>query len=374
MKEFNFSGVVGWDVMPSDMRKFLLEAAGDDIKILFSSRGGFVGDGLEMFNMLRNYPGHVTAVLSGYAMSMASYIPLAADRIIAEDNAVFMIHNVHGGVYGDHNYILKYGNETAALSKLLAGAYVRHTGMDLEELQQMMDQETYFYGQEIVEAGFAHELAETENEDDKDNCIALARTAHRDCRKMLAENMQAAADDIIRAAALAEKYQPTNKRAAKPTTTSTTEQKTMDLQTLKKEHPDLVVALSEEVMAGINKESLQAANPDLVIAIAADGAENERARMQDVRDQLIPGHESLIAAMEADGTSTGADAAKAIIVAEKEARAKAGVTLEHQTNQVVNTTSPDNTEGKKEMTRADFDRLPIAEQRAFSQNGGIVKD
>ena len=345
------------------------------MEIIFSSPGGYVGEGLEMANQIRNYSGKVTAVLAGYACSMASYIPLFADEIVAEDNAVYMIHNVIGGVFGFPDEILKYGKYTQSLSKMLGSKYTKHTGRDGDEIQQWLNDETFFYGAEIVENGFAHRMTDSDGgETNRADCIALAETAYRDCKSKLAENVKAMTDDLTRAAAMYGLNKPTNQRAVKPTTISTTEQKTMDLQTLKKEHPDLVVALSGEVMAGITQESLQTANPDLVIAIAAAGAENERARMQDVRDQLIPGHEPLIAAMEADGTSTGADAAKAIIVAEKEARAKAGANLENQSNPVVNTTSPDNSEGKKEITRAGFDALPIAEQRAFAQNGGIVKD
>jgi len=373
MKQFNFSGVVGWDVTAGDLRRFLADADGDDVELLISSPGGFIGHALEMFNLVRNYAGKVTAVLSGYAMSAASYIPLAADTIMVEDNAVFMVHNVHGGVFGDHNYILKYGNETAALSRLLAGAYVRHTGKSLEEIQKLMDEETYYYGSEIVEEGFAHELLETDADDDQENFVTAARTAFKECGRTMAKDSQAAADDLSRAMAMFSQSSKFNSTQRAVTPATSTKEQDMDLKTLKKEHPDLVAALSEEFVTGLTQEALQESNPDLVASIMVFGAASEVERIKDVRAQLIPGHEKLIEELEMDGTSSGADAAKAIIVAEKALRAGAAAGVANESNDPVPTANPDDG-GKKEMKRSEFDALSIDEQRAFSQDGGTVKD
>lgn len=152
MKTIAISGVIGWDIMPQQVRDFLAEANGEPITATFASPGGFIAPGLEMFNMFRNYPGKTTAILTGYAMSMSSYIPLAFDEKLAEDNAVFMIHNAGGGVYGDHNDILKYGGYLKGLSGVIAKQYVKTTGKSIEEITAMMDDETYLFGKEMVEA------------------------------------------------------------------------------------------------------------------------------------------------------------------------------------------------------------------------------
>lgn len=49
----------------------------------------------------------------------------------------------------------------------------------------------------------------------------------------------------------------------------------------------------------------------------AEGAEAERERIKSVEAQALPGHEALIAAMKYDGKTTGAEAAVAILAAEK---------------------------------------------------------
>lgn len=60
-----------------------------------------------------------------------------------------------------------------------------------------------------------------------------------------------------------------------------------------------------------------AENPDAAAVLRAEGATAETKRAADVRAALLPGHEALIERLAADGKTTGADAAKAIIAAEQ---------------------------------------------------------
>lgn len=64
-----------------------------------------------------------------------------------------------------------------------------------------------------------------------------------------------------------------------------------------------------------------AENPEAAALLRAEGATAETQRAADVRAQTIPGHEALIERLAADGKTTGADAAKAVVAAERQARA-----------------------------------------------------
>ena len=66
-----------------------------------------------------------------------------------------------------------------------------------------------------------------------------------------------------------------------------------------------------------------AENPEAAALIRAEGAQAEMARVKSVREQAMPGHEALIEKLAADGSSTGADAAMAIVSAERKVRADA---------------------------------------------------
>jgi signal peptide peptidase SppA len=61
--------------------------------------------------------------------------------------------------------------------------------------------------------------------------------------------------------------------------------------------------------------------PDIAEGFRKEGADAERQRIQGIEAQLVPGHEAIIGAMKADGKSTAADAALAIVAAEKKTRA-----------------------------------------------------
>jgi len=77
----------------------------------------------------------------------------------------------------------------------------------------------------------------------------------------------------------------------------------------------------------ITREQLAADAPDLLASILAEGASQERARIQAVEAQAIPGHEALIAALKFDGNTTGGEAAMAVLAAEKQSRASAAAAL-----------------------------------------------
>ena len=197
-------GFIGWDVTPQDISEALAAAKGADVVFEIATGGGFIAPGLDIFNQIRNYQGHTTSKLTGYAMSMGSYIPLASDRVIAEDNAVYMIHNARGGVFGDHLDILKHGAYLKGLSGIIAKQYSKTTGSPVEEMQGLMDEETYFFGNEMVDAGFVDEIIESsdDNDDDQDSAVARARAAFEDVMVRMNADPAAVKADMAQAAAM----------------------------------------------------------------------------------------------------------------------------------------------------------------------------
>lgn len=135
----------------------------------------------------------------------------------------------------------------------------------------------------------------------------------------------------------------------------------MNLEQLKIEHPDLVQAIVDEAQSGM---------AEAIDAAVITGAEGERARIADVRSQSIPGHEALIEQLAFDGKSTGADAALAIVGAEKALRSSALEQLDGEAPTVV--PSSDGSDSVSTMKRKDFDALDQASRRAYLAGGGKV--
>jgi len=366
MKQITISGVIGWDVLASDVREKLDALGGADVEIIVSSPGGFVSEGLEIFNLIRNYAGKTVSRLSGYAMSMASYIPLAADRVVAEDNAVYMIHNVRGGVWGDHNEVLREGKFMQSLSRLFAKTYAKRTGKDLDEVVALMDDETYFFGEEMVAAGFVDEVIVVDAEDDRDDAVALAEVAFKECVGKMSADVKAVKDDLDRAASMLGDIE--NKPRVAKAAAEKRGGSAMTLEQLRAEHPDLVAAVETEARAGFVSEA------DLQTQIAAarvDGAQSERDRIADCRAQSLQGHEELVETMAFDGESSGADVALAIVQAERDARTVAGGEIDVDANDPAAHADGDELTGKV-MKLADFNEMSQQEQRAFVKEGGRV--
>jgi ATP-dependent Clp protease, protease subunit len=342
MKNITISGVIGWDATSGQLRESLREANGEDVEITISSPGGFVSDGLEMFNLIRNYAGNTTARLSGYAMSMASYIPLAANRIVAEDNAVYMIHNVRGGVFGDHNDILNYGATTKGMSKLIAKAYAKRTGKSMEEVGKMMDVETYLFGDEMVDHGFIDEIITTDVEKDPETARALACVALQDCNGRMSADITAVKQDLAAASRLL------------------TAMGTEPIKPEKKEPPMAdTTALSIEVNAAAIEAAKQA------------GITEERQRIAECRAIPALGHQALVDSMIEEGKAAS-EIAMAIVSAENSLRVAAAAALIAEAPPVVPVVEAP--EGASSISRKAFAALSPREQSDFAKSGGRITD
>jgi len=247
MKTIVISGEIGWDVWPEDVRREFSQAGGEDVELEISSPGGYVYDGIEIFNIIKNYSGKVTAKLVGLAASMASYIPLAANKVVAESNAVFMIHNASTFSGGDHHDLRHDADILEGFTKLLSQKYVEKTGKTQEEILAMMDKESWFFGEEIKEAGFADEMVDGDSKEEKAAAVLTAKSTFENLAiKMKRQNERRG--DIDKIAALL----PENKTVSKHQKTSPSDKtqnpkgEKMDLIKLKNEHADVYAQAFEE--------------------------------------------------------------------------------------------------------------------------------
>lgn len=173
-------GEIGFDVTPESINSQLEKADGKDVVLEVASPGGSVFDGVEIFNAIRSYEGKVEARIIGMAASMASYIPLAADKVLAEDNATYMIHNAWGFAMGDSEEMKSQAEILESINKMIAQEYVNKTGKSEKEVLDLMDNETWLFGDEMKKEGFVdammtHEDDSKSNKKDKNNSITEAK-------------------------------------------------------------------------------------------------------------------------------------------------------------------------------------------------------
>lgn len=143
---------------PSDVSAVLEEASGEDITMEISSPGGDVIAANEIYYAVATYDGNVTADITGWAASAASYIALAANKVRMLPTAMYMIHNVSGAARGDYHAMDKESKVLKNFNKAVSNAYRLKTGLSESELLSLMDKESWLSASEAKEKGFIDEI------------------------------------------------------------------------------------------------------------------------------------------------------------------------------------------------------------------------
>lgn len=139
-------------------RAALKSIRSNTIRVRINSPGGDVFDGLGIYNDLVSHSARIEVEIVGLAASAASLIAMAGDQISIADNAFIMIHNAWVGVVGDRNELAKAGRVLQRIDAALARTYAMRTKVGVDEVSEMMDDETWFDSEEAVDMGFADEV------------------------------------------------------------------------------------------------------------------------------------------------------------------------------------------------------------------------
>jgi len=150
-------GVIGWDV---DDTNFVRDISGlGDFELIINSEGGSVTAGISIFNTIRAHPGRVTGIVNGAAFSMASYILQACDHRLVYSNSLLMIHNPFAiGLTADAEELRRYADLLDTYAAAVLNGYADGSGLDSSEIKRIMDEETFYVGQEIIDNGFADDM------------------------------------------------------------------------------------------------------------------------------------------------------------------------------------------------------------------------
>jgi ATP-dependent protease ClpP protease subunit len=167
-----FDSIGYWGVTAADFAEDLAGlGAVDEIRLLINSGGGDVFDGFAIYNLLREHPATISTRIEGLAASIASVIALAGDTVGIHSTAFVMIHNPWGVVVGDAAEMRAFADTLDKVAEPMVATYAAKMGEAPKDIRSMLEAETWFTGDEAVNAGFADELlgsAETADESDSD--------------------------------------------------------------------------------------------------------------------------------------------------------------------------------------------------------------
>lgn len=137
----------------------LLQALnGEDVTVNINSPGGDMFEGLAIYNQLKDYRGNVTVKIFGIAASAASIIAMAGDDIQIGRGAFLMIHNCWGVTVGHRQNLIQAAQQMAQFDLAMQDIYATRSGLAVEEIAAMMDNETFISGQEAIKKGLANKL------------------------------------------------------------------------------------------------------------------------------------------------------------------------------------------------------------------------
>lgn len=133
-----------------------------NINVYINSCGGSVSEGVAIYSQLKRHSAYVTAYVDGFACSIASVIPMAADKVVMSDTSMMMIHNPWTFTWGNAQQIRKDADD---LDKIRDGciipAYKNRAKISAEKLIELLDAETYLTAEECLEYGFCDEILES---------------------------------------------------------------------------------------------------------------------------------------------------------------------------------------------------------------------
>ncbi|MES2157486.1 MAG: ClpP-like prohead protease/major capsid protein fusion protein [Pseudomonadota bacterium] len=159
MTEILIYGIVGdsWDGLDANTLVPMISDGDDDLDIRINSPGGYVMEGLAIYNAVIRQKAKgrkVTTYIDGLAASMASVLAMAGDDIVMADNALMMIHNPWDCACGDAADLRRAADKLDLIRDQLVGIYAKQTGIASDDLIAMLDVETWMTATEALAQNF----------------------------------------------------------------------------------------------------------------------------------------------------------------------------------------------------------------------------
>lgn len=152
-----------WGVSASQFIHDLKAQSVKTIDLSIHSPGGNLLDGFAMYNALINHPAKIYARVEGIAASAASLVLMAADMISMPEDSFLMIHNPHGGAYGQSADLREMADIMDKMQASIANIYSKRTGIGAFDIVKMLNAETWLNANEAQKLGFADHVTDRIN-------------------------------------------------------------------------------------------------------------------------------------------------------------------------------------------------------------------
>ncbi|HKJ75231.1 MAG TPA: head maturation protease, ClpP-related [Alphaproteobacteria bacterium] len=139
------------------------------VSVRINSPGGDMFEGIAIRNLLAEHPAKVTVSVIGLAASAASVIAMAGDEIRMGLGTFMMVHNAWGLVIGNRNDMREAADLFEQFDNALVDIYADRTGLSRDDIETIMNAETFMGPKEAIDKGFADQLDESMTADGEAN-------------------------------------------------------------------------------------------------------------------------------------------------------------------------------------------------------------
>lgn len=138
-----------------------IEEAGNisAINLRINSPGGDVFEAVTIKNFLASKEIPVNVFIDGEAASAATILMLAGDTITMGEGSTLFIHNAWTSTSGNAAELRKMADDLEKVSGEMRKLYATRTGLPEDQIQAIMDKETYLTADEAVAMKFADGIA-----------------------------------------------------------------------------------------------------------------------------------------------------------------------------------------------------------------------
>lgn len=261
------------DITPKEFNKDL-KAMGEveQITVRINSGGGDVFAAVAIYTRLKEHKANIAVKIDGWCASAATIIAMAGDSIEISVGGIFMIHDPAAGILGYYkaDELKKIADELETIKQSIVNCYMTVTDKSEDEIKSLMTDETWYTGEEAVEAGFCTAVVLTEVE-----------TEVEDAEKIIVNSVPINLNTFHTVPKGLLGY--ANSHNNKPNVKNDKEDETMTLEEFKTKHPEVADAYKNEIMA-----TAKTGETDHTAAVDA-----ERARIKAIDEITLPGYEDL---------------------------------------------------------------------------------
>ena len=163
-------GRIGGAVSAYEIANQVKECGNEKITVKISSYGGDLGEGIAIYNILKDYRGGVESEIIGICASAATIIAMAGNTVKMKSNGLFILHEPTISLWEAQNEsdLRKKIDQLGKMNESIVEVYASRTKLDKEEIREMLKGEKCLNAEESKAKGFIDEILPiTENQESK---------------------------------------------------------------------------------------------------------------------------------------------------------------------------------------------------------------